>query len=138
MELLASQAEQQQAAQQQQMAFEQAKMDAQLRESYSKSANQMATAIERHGRNESNIGLFQERISSVEKNKALATQAKMDAIAKMVDVIEKYGAVETALAEQRINTYDYQNDLKEQFEKQEVKNTAEGNRFVQKILSGIK
>lgn len=137
MELLASQAQQQQAAQQQQMAFEQAKMDAQLRESYSKSANQMATAIERHGRNESNIGLFQERISSVEKNKALATQAKMDAIAKMVEVIEKYGAVETALAQQNINTYEYQNDLKEQFEKQEAKNTAEGNKFVQKILSGI-
>jgi len=134
MELLASQAQQQAESQQQQMAFEQAKMDAQLRESYSKSANNMASAIERHGRNESNIGLFQERISSVEKNKALATQAKMDAIAKMVDVIEKYGAIETSLAEQRINTYDYQNDIKEELEKQQAKQTAEGNQFVQQIL----
>lgn len=136
METLAQIRQQQSQAQEQQMILEQAKMEADLRESYSKSANNMASAIERHGRNESNIGLFNERISEVEKNKALATQAKMDAIAKMVEVIQKYGEIEANLAANKIDSYDYEQDLDEFAQKQQAQRTAEGNKFVQQILSG--
>lgn len=121
--------------QQQQMtahAFEEAK----LKEMYAKAANQVAMARERHGRNEANIGLFEERISEVQKNEALSVKAKMDAIEKMVDVIAKFGEVETALASAKIDSYDYAQDVQEHTDRMEARQTAEGNKFVQQILSG--
>jgi len=135
--ILEQQTQQQQAVQQETQNFAHAVEDAKLKELYSKAAANLATAQERHGRNESNIGLFQERISEVEKNKALATQAKMDAIAKMVDVIQKYGEIESALATAKIETFDYRQDLEEENEKRQARQTAEGNKFVQEILSRV-
>lgn len=111
-------------------AFEEAK----LKEMYAKAANEIAMAQERHGRNESNIGLFEERLSEVQKNEALSVSAKMDAVAKMVDVIAKYGEIETMLAQSKIESYDYQQDLEEQQDKMRAKQTAAGNRFVSEIL----
>jgi hypothetical protein len=67
--------------------------EAKLKELMSKATANIAMARERHGRNESNIGLFQERISEVQKNESLSVKAKMEAIEKMVDVIAKYGEI---------------------------------------------
>ena len=121
--------------QQQQLAVEHAFEDAKLKELYTKAASNIAMARERHGRNEANIGLFEERISEVQKNEALSIKAKMEAIEKMVDVIAKYGEVETALAGARIQSYDYSLDMKEENDRMQAKRTAEGNRFIEQILS---
>lgn len=108
--------------------------EAKLKEMYAKAANMIAMAQERHGRNESNIGLFQERLSEVQKNQALSTKAKMESIEKMVDVIEKFGQIETALAEAKINSFDAENDFQQDIEKREAKQTALGNQFMSQIL----
>jgi S-adenosylmethionine hydrolase len=97
----------------------------------------LANARERHGRNESNIGLFEERISEVQKNQALSTKAKMEALEKLVDVIQKYGEVETALKAAQLQNYEYQEMAQQQVEKVEAKRTAEGNKFVQEIMMGL-
>ena len=109
---------------------------AKLKEIYAKTANQIAMAQERHGRNESNIGLFEERLSEVSKNQALSTKAKMEALEKLMDVISKYGEIETLLKENQIQSYDYQEDLKQNAEKENVKRSAAGNEFVSQMLSG--
>jgi len=134
MEILKQQREQQAAQQQEMQAVQHAFEEAKLKEMYTKAMNNLANARERHGRNESNIGLFEERISEVQKNKALSTKAKMEAIEKMVEVIAKFGEVETALAASQIQSYDYMTDMQEDDDKREVKRTAEGNKFVSEIL----
>lgn len=132
------QQEQQQAAMQNEMqntqhAFENAK----LQELMSKAASNLATARERHGRAESNIGLFEERLSMISRNRAMATKEKMEALEKMVDVIAKYGEVETMLKMHDIETLDYRAEQTEDSEKIDARQTALANEFMQKIMGSI-
>lgn len=130
--------EEQAAAQQEHMQTSQDVLEqAKIKELYSKATANIATARERHGRNESNIGLFEERLSEVQKNEALSTKAKMEAIEKMVDVISKYGEVETMLASSKIESYDYQQDVEQQRDKLQAKTSADGNKFITDFLSQV-
>ena len=131
---LQQQEEQAAAMQQEAHSFQHAIEDAKLKELYSKAAANIATARERHGRSESNIGLFEERLSEVQKNNALSTKAKMEAIEKMVDVIAKYGEVEAMLATAKVDRYDYQQDIQEDINKMDAKRTGEGNKFLAEIM----
>lgn len=113
-----------------QHAFENAK----LQELISKSAANLATARERHGRAEADIGLFEERLSEITQNRAMATKAKMEALEKMVDVIAKYGEVETMLKMNQIENFDYRAEQKEDREKLDAKQTALSNDFLRQIM----
>ena len=111
-------------------AFEHAK----LQELMSKATANIATARERHGRAEADIGLFEERLSEITQNRAMATKAKMEALEKMIDVIAKYGEIETMLKMNQIESFDYRQEEKENVEKVDAKRTAMSNEFVQQIL----
>jgi septum formation topological specificity factor MinE len=113
--------------------------EAKVKELYSKAAANIAMARERHGRAESNIGLFEERLSEITRNRALATKDKMDALEKLVDVIQKYVEIETNLKMQEIDSFDYENEIKEDAEKVDAKRTAMANDFVTSLLgeSGV-
>ena len=129
------QQEQQQAAMQNEVqntqhAFEHAK----LQELMSKAAANLATARERHGRAEADIGLFEERLSEITHNRAMATKAKMEALEKMVDVIAKYGEVETMLKMNEIDSFDYKQEQSEDREKIDAKQTALSNEFLRQIM----
>lgn len=113
-----------------QHAFEEAK----LKELISRTAANIATARERHGRAEADIGLFEERLSEITQNRAMATKAKMEALEKMMDVIAKYGEVETLLKQHQIETFDYRQEGKEDVEKADAKRTALANEFVAQIM----
>lgn len=121
----------QQEAQNIQHAFEEAK----LRELYAKAANQIATAKERYGRFESNIGLLEERMAEVSKNRALSTKAKMEALEKMVDVISRLGELETHLKMNDIQSFDYQSALMEDREKEQAHKEAASNEFLSKLMN---
>lgn len=108
--------------------------DAKLKELYSKAAGNIATARERHGRAESNIGLFEERLSEITQNRAMATKAKMEALEKLVDVIAKYGEIETALNLGNIQTFDATQEAKEDQERVDAKRQAEANKFFEQIM----
>lgn len=136
-QLLAQQEQQQQAMAQHTQMVAQSLEDAKIKELYARAANLLASARERHGRNESNIGLFEERISEVQKNEALSTKAKAEALEKLIDVISKYGEVETALAEAKLQSFDYAQDVREHADKMQSKQTAMGNDFVQQMLQGV-
>lgn len=124
--------EQQQHAQDIQYAIENAK----LKELYSKAAGNLATARERHGRAESNIGLFEERLSEITQNRAMATKAKMEALEKLIDVVSKYGELETTLKMNEIQSFDFEQEKKEDYEKSDAKQTAMANQFFEKIMQG--
>ncbi len=111
--------------------------DAKLKELYSKATNNIAMAKERYGRFESNIGLLEERISEISKNRALATKSKMEALEKMIDVIGKYGEIETALKMNEIQNFDYQQKEVEDSEKQQAYQEAASNEFLSKIMGGM-
>lgn len=130
--------EQQQAAVQNeatniQHAFEEAK----LKELMSRAVSNLATAKERHSRSDSNVGLFEERISEVQKNEAMSTKAKMEAIEKMVDVIAKYGEVESMLAANKIESFDYQQNSEVRADKAEAQMTSAGNEFVSQMMAQV-
>lgn len=120
----------QEEAQNIQHAFEEAK----LREMMSKAANNIASAKERYGRFESNIGLLEERMAEVSKNRSLSTKAKMEALEKMVDVIAKFGEVETMLKMHDIDTLDYKQQAMEESDKDRAHRDAEADEFISNIM----
>jgi hypothetical protein len=113
-----------------QHAFESAK----LQELVSRAASNLATARERHGRAEADIGLFEERLSEITHNRAMATKAKMEALEKLVDVIGKYGEIEASLKMNEIESFDYNQQANEDREKMDARQTALANEFVTRIM----
>lgn len=133
-EFLQNQEQQAQQMQQEQANFQHAVEEAKLKELYTKAMNNLAMARERHGRAEADIGLFEERLSEITQNRAMATKAKMEALEKMVDVISKYGEVETMLKMNQLESFDYRQENKEDVEKQDVKQTSLANDFLNSIM----
>lgn len=136
-EFLKQQEQQASAVQQQAQDIQHAFEDAKLRELYSKATNNIAMAKERYGRFESNIGLLEERISEISKNRALATKSKMEALEKLIDVIARYGEVETMLKAAEINSYDYAQKNIEDSEKKQAYGEAQSNEFLSKLMGNM-
>lgn len=116
-----------------QHAFEEAK----LKELYSKVVSNLATARERQGRSESNIGLFEERLSMIGRNRALATKDKMEALQKLLESVQKYGELETFFKEKQIDMMDTEQMQIEDREKIDAKTTAESNKFLEQIMGNM-
>jgi len=113
-----------------QHAFEEMK----LKELMSKAIANIAMAKERHGRAEADIGLFEERLSEITRNRALATKDKMEALEKLVDVIAKYGEIEASLKMNELESFDYRQEQNENREKADAKATGEGNEFMMQLM----
>lgn len=134
MEMLQQQQMQQQEIQSHDTAIKHAFEEAKLKEMLSKATANVAMARERHGRTESNIGLFEERLSEITRNRALATKDKMEALEKLIDVIGKYGEIETALKMNEIDRMQDEQEVDEDREKVDAKQTALSNEFVNQML----
>lgn len=137
MEILAQHEKQQAAAAEHTQNVAHVLEEAKIKELYSKSANNLAMARERHGRMESNLGLFEERLSHIATNKSMALKNKMDALAKMMEVIKQYGEIETSLQAAGLQSYEYQQDIEHDEEKADVKRDAAGNEFVMQMLQSV-
>jgi hypothetical protein len=133
-QFLQQQEQQAQAIQQEETTIKHSFEEAKLKELYAKAAAQIATARERHGRAEADIGLFEERLSEITHNRAMATKAKMEALEKMVDVIGKYGEIESMLKMHQLENFDYTQQVHEDEEKMDAKRTAMSNEFVQQLM----
>jgi hypothetical protein len=134
---LQQQEQQAQASQAEAMNIEHAFQEAKLKDMMSKAVSNLATARERHGRAESNIGLFEERLSMIEKNRAMATKEKMAALEQLVETIAKFGEVEVALQKNTIDDEEINQKLTEDREKQDAKRTSESNKFVENLMAGM-
>ena len=71
--------------------------EAKIKELYARSVNLIASARERHGREQSNIGLLEERVSQIASNNSISTKNKVEALDKLMDVIAKHGEMEANL-----------------------------------------
>ncbi len=129
------QQEQQQAAIQSeatniQHAFESAK----LQEMMSKATSNLARAREDHSRSESNLGLYEERISMIQRNQAMTLKEKQAALTSLLENIQKFGEIETSYAENKLNIDAYNVRSIEETEKQDVERRSESNKFMEQIL----
>jgi hypothetical protein len=134
MEYLQGQEQQASQMEQEQQMVQHAFENAKLQELMSKATANIATARERHGRAESNIGLFEERLSEITQNRAMATKAKMEALEKLVDVIAKFGEIETSLKLNELESINFQQENKEDVEKADAKSTSLANDFKSSIM----
>lgn len=132
--ILEQQEQQAQQMQQEQQNIQHMAEDAKIKELYSRASANIAMARERHGRAEADIGLFEERLSEITQNRAMATKAKMEALEKMIDVISKYGEIETMLKMNQIENFDHMQEAKEDIEKVDAKRTAMANEFLNQIM----
>lgn len=133
-EFLKQQEQQAQQMQQEEMNIKMTFEEAKLKELYSKAVANIAMARERHGRSEADIGLFEERLSEITHNRAMATKAKMESLEKLVDVIAKFGEIETALKMAEIDNYSNEQAIEEDEEKVDARRTALSNEFVNSIM----
>lgn len=120
---------------QQKQQLEAAVLDAKLKQSYADAALKVASARERHGRAESNIGLFEERLSEIAKNRAMATKEKVEALEKLLDLTQRYGELEASLKGAQLQTVERANEAEEDREKADAKQTSLANDFTMSILN---
>jgi hypothetical protein len=134
-EYLQQQEEQQAAiaseAQNIQHAFEEMKM----KELMAKIHNQLSQARERDSRSASNVGLFEERISEISKNHAISTREKMDALAKMLETIQKFGEVETFLKSNQLDSIKFSEEEVEKDARMDIEKNEQSKKFVEQIMS---
>lgn len=134
-EFLQQQEQAMQAAQAEQQNIAHAFEDAKLKEMISKATLNLASARERQGRSEADIGLFEERLSMITKNRAMATKEKMEALEKLIDVIAKYGEIETALKMNELDSIGMEQQVDEDIEKVDAKRTSLSNDFVSSMMT---
>lgn len=112
-------------------------LEAQLQNMQAKSASELATARERHGRAASNIGLFEERLSEISQNRSMAVKNKVDALSKLIETTMKYGEFAMAKEERELQKMTNQSILDEDVEKEDAKLTEESNDFLSQMMQKI-
>jgi len=137
LQFLKQQEEQQQAVAQEAQTISHAFEEAKLKELYSKAVANVASARERHGRAQSDLGLYEERISEIAQNNSLSLKHKADAMAKLVETIEKYGQIEAHLAMNKIQSLGVQQDMEEERAKIDAQRESMANDFVAQMLAGL-
>lgn len=132
------QQEQQQAAMAQHTEMmQQAVMDAQLKELYSRAANNISSAKERDGRLQSNIGLLEERLSKISQNRSQSKKAEMDALKTLIEATSMLGEHEANLQLNKLQQIGNKQETEEEGGRIDAQVKAARSEFAAKILSGI-
>lgn len=124
-------------AQQEEMVLRHAFEDAKLKELYSKATANIARAREDHSRSESNLGLYEERLSMIERNRALSLKEKQAALTALLENIEKFGAIETNYRQNQLEIQNQEQMMDEEREKQDVERRTQSNKFLTEIMQGM-
>ena len=111
--------------------------DAKLKELYSKATANIARAREDHSRSESNLGLYEERLSMIERNRAMSLKEKQAALTSLLDNIQKFGEIEVDHKQSQLDIQNQQMMMEEEFEKRDVERRTESNKFIQEILENV-
>ncbi len=128
-------AEMQQAeAAKQQMMLEHAKLEADLQLTHARAAAEIGTARERNGRLESNIGLFEERLSEITQNRSMALKNKVEALAKLLETMNMYGEEQTEDKAAQLQGENLIQKNDEAAEKMDAKRIAASNDFLTNMM----
>jgi hypothetical protein len=117
--------------------IEHAVNEAKLKELYAKAAASLATARERHGRYEADLGLLEERLSEIGKNNALSAKSKAEAIKTLVETAQLYGQLETDIAMRDVSQMENQEVDRESMQREEAKRSSMRAQFAAEILHGM-
>ena len=132
--------QQEQSMQQQQQHMEDvqhAVEDAKLKELYSKAVSNLARAREDHSRSESNLGLYEERLSMIERNRSSSLKDKQAALTSLLENIQQFGEMETNHSQLKLDIERQKLQVGEEIEKQDVERRTQSNKFVQEILGNV-
>ncbi len=133
-EFLQQQEQQAQAMNQETQNINHAFEEAKLKELYARATAQIATARERHGRAESNIGLLEERLSEISKNQALSTKAKAEAVMTLLQAEQAVGEYEMQQKLGEVNAMAFGEDLRQDKERDDAKRASDANKFATAIM----
>lgn len=116
--------------------LEQTKFDAEIKELYARATAHIGRAREDHSRSESNLGLYEERLSMIEKNRTMSIKEKQEALTKLLETMERFGAKNTQVGERILRQQQYQLAFSEEREKQDVQMRTESNKFIERLMAG--
>jgi len=136
-EFLQAQEQQMQAAQSEEMNLKHTVEEMKLKELMAKIHNLLSQARERDARSESNVGLFEERISEISKNHAISTREKMDALQKLLETVQKFGEVETFLKANQLESIKYDEEETEKNARMNVEKNEAAKKFMEQIMAGM-
>lgn len=136
-QFLQQQEQQMQAAQGEEMNLKHTVEEMKLKEMMAKIHNQLAQARERDSRSESNVGLFEERMSMISKNHSLATKEKMAALAQLLETIQKFGEVETFLKSNELESIKFDEEEQETTDRKNVEDNEMSKRFVEQLMGSM-
>ncbi len=120
--------------QKQEQLLQQNILEGQLQELSSRATSNLALARERHGRAESNVGLFEERLSEITHNRAMALKDKVEALEKLLEVVQKFGTLDAALKFDALEEINNLQSDREEVEKAEAHATTDSNKFLTEIM----
>lgn len=135
MQFLQQQEKQIQAQQSEQMNIQHTFEEMKMKELIAKIHNQLSQARERDSRSESNVGLFEERMSMISKNHALATKEKTAALEQLLTTIQKFGEVETFLKSNQLDSIKYDEEETEKNARADVERNEASKQFLQQIMA---
>lgn len=134
-EFLQQQEQQMQAAQSEEMNIAHTVEEMKIKELMAKIHNQLSQARERDSRSESNVGLFEERMSMISKNHSLAAKEKMAALAQLLETIQKFGEVETFMRSNELETIKSDEEDQEKTQRENVERSEASKRFIEQLMS---
>lgn len=117
--------------------LEQNLLEAKMENMTTKSIVDLSTARERHGRAESNIGLFEERLSQITQNRSSALKSRMEALEKLLGAANMYGEMQIRDKEMELEEMDRNQITDEDREKVDAKVTADSNEFLTNMMKNI-
>lgn len=120
--------------QQEETMLKQTLLEAQLQKLAAESANNIAMARERHGRAESNIGLFEERLSMITKNRSMALKEKIEALEKLINLVSQHGEFDAQQKAFELAQLNMQQVAEEDREKVNAKISSSSNEFLTNIM----
>lgn len=120
--------------QQHSMMLEQAKMEAELQEIQSRAVSNVATARERSSRSDSNVGLFEERISMIMRNRQSAIKDKVESLKTLLEVYQTHDQYEIAKAEKAASGDEFKVEFKEHQEEGDAQARSAGNNFLSEMM----
>lgn len=134
-EAIDEQQRQQAALAQEEAMLKQTLLEAQLQKTQAETASTLATARERDGRSEANIGLFEERLSEISQNRSMALKNKVEALQKLLEVMQGFDNMEIMREQARLNMMQGEQIIQEELEKTDAKRTASKNNMLSQTSS---
>lgn len=132
--LLQQQEQAQQAQQEHAITVQHSAEEAKIKELISRATANIATARERHGRYEADLGLLEERLSEIGKNNALSAKSKAEAIKTMVETAQLYGQLETDMAMGNVDQMERSEENREAMQREDAKRSSMRSQFAAQIL----